>query len=220
MVAPDHHPSDLRGVDAGFASQLRPRAKLVKRGHGKEIIRRDPRRIAHRDQTVCIGRVADDENVHVRRRMVVNGAPLLGEDLAVDAEEIGTLHIGFARNSADEQRPVDLIHRLVDVGAVAHALEQRERAVIQLHDDSAQRPERRFQLQQLQLEFRLGAEHLTRRYAKEQRIADLPCRPGHRHLYPFFHATSSDLLADPGGKARSLQAKPPRVDDRARRVHL
>ena len=50
----------------------------------------------------------------------------------------------------------------------------------------------------LELDFRVGTEHLARRHAKQQRIADLSGRAGHGDLDSFPHASSKSDGVLPG----------------------
>ncbi len=72
------------------------------------------------------------------RRVLGDGLALADEDLAVDPEQVLALHARLARHGADEERPVDALEALVQRGGGHDPLEEREGAVLQLHDHPAQ----------------------------------------------------------------------------------
>ena len=100
------------------------------------------------------------------------------EDLAVDREQIGALHARLAGHRSDEQRVVRVAERGVRVVGLHDVLEQRERAVFELHRDAAQGVERGRDLEELQDHGLVGPEHLTRRDAEEEAVTDLAGRAG------------------------------------------
>ena len=105
----------------------------VKRSRGIEP------RVVHRDQAVGVGRVAHDEDADVVGRAGGERLALRGEDRAVDLEQLAALHALRPRPGADEQRVVDACERGVGVVGLLDAREQRERAVVELHRDAAER---------------------------------------------------------------------------------
>jgi hypothetical protein len=81
---------------------------------------------------------------------------LAGEDPAVDAQEVLALHALLARDGPDEQRPVRAAEGGIGVGGAVHAVEERERAVVELHADPVERGEGRLELEELQADAPVG----------------------------------------------------------------
>jgi hypothetical protein len=54
-----------------------------------------------------------------------------------------------------------------------HSIQSREGAVVQFHHHALHRRDCRRYLQQVQIDRLIGAEHLTRRDAKRERVADI-----------------------------------------------
>ena len=116
----------------------------------------------------------------------MDGLSLSGENLAVDAEQIAALHALLARNTADEQCPVDAVETGTQVGRGHSALEQREGAVVQFHSNAFQRRQRRLDLDHVNNDRLIRAEHLAGGDPKQQGITDLTGRTGHRNTNWFF----------------------------------
>ena len=100
-------------------------------------------RVVHRDQAIGVARISDDEDAHIGGGVFLDRLALADENFAVDAEQIAALHPGFARNAADEQRPVHVAKSFVEIGRRRDSLEERKRAIMQFHDDALERAERR-----------------------------------------------------------------------------
>ena len=95
------------------------------------------------------------------------------EDLRVREQQVLALHAGAARARADEQRVVAVLERRLRVVGRGDAVERRERAVHELHDDAGERRQRGRDLEQVQVDRPVGAEHLAGGDAEGERIADL-----------------------------------------------
>jgi len=173
VVAPDRHVGDVGDRGAGLLRQLGDGPVVVEAGHGREPLARDVRRRVHGDEAVRVRGVAHDEDLHVVGGVVVERLALHREDAAVGLEQVGPLHAGLAGHGADEQGDVRPVER--DVGAVGggDAGEQRERAVVELHDDALERAHRRRDLEELQVDRLVGTEQRAAGDAEEERVADL-----------------------------------------------
>jgi hypothetical protein len=71
---------------------LRLGAVVVEPHHRGEALARNRPRVVHRDETVGVGRVPDDEDADVVGRAGGEGLALRGEDRAVDLEQLAALH--------------------------------------------------------------------------------------------------------------------------------
>ena len=88
-------------------------------------------------------------------------------------QQVGALHAGLARHRADQQGDVGVTERDVGVVGADDLGQQRERAVVELHLHAFERAERRRDLEQLQHDRRVGAEHRAGSDAEQQGVADL-----------------------------------------------
>jgi hypothetical protein len=141
--------------------------------HGGEAARVQVGSVALCDQGVGVRRVADDEHLHVTLRGPGQRLTLRLEDPAVGRQQVGTLHAGLAGHGADEQGDVGVTEGDVGVVGPDHRVEQRERAVVELHGDTLERAERRGDLEHLQDDRLVVAEHGAAGDAEQQRVADL-----------------------------------------------
>ena len=103
-----------------------------------------------------------------------------GEDLSVGSEQILALHTRAARTSADEQCVIGVLECGVRVTMRFHAGEQRERAVFELHHHALECLLRFLvgDLEQLQDDRLVLAQHLAGSDTEQQRIADLASGAG------------------------------------------
>ena len=158
---------------------------LVEHGHGEPSVPRHAvaRGSSGADQRVRVARVADHQHAAVVGRVAGDRLALAGEDAAVDAQQVLALHPLPARDGADQERPVGAVEGLIGVGGADDRVEQREGAVLELHAHAVERRQGGRQLQQLEPDRGVRAEHLARRDAEEQRVADLAGGAGHRDAY-------------------------------------
>ena len=178
MIAPDGDIGDGGDVHAGFFRELRFGAVFVEARHGEETVARNSRRVVHGDEAIGVARIADDENADVAGGIFLNGLALADEDFAVDAEEIFALHAGFARDAADEQRPVHAAKAFVEIRGGDDAFEEWKGAIVEFHDDALQRGQGGFDFDEMKNDRLVGAEHGPGGDAEQERVADLAGGPG------------------------------------------
>ena len=120
--------------------------------------------------------IADHEHAHVAIGDGVERLALRREDLRVGEQQVLALHARSARTRADQQRDVAILEG--DLGIVGRddPVQRRERAVVEFHDHALQRAEGRRDLEQVQIDRLIGAEHLAGGDAEGECIADLARR--------------------------------------------
>jgi hypothetical protein len=180
---------------------------VIQAHHAGELLRLEARRVHHRDEAVGIRRIAHDQHLHVALGHLVQRLALRREDLAIRLQKILALHAGTARARADEQRHLDILEGNHRIRGGDRAVQQRKRAVLELHHHALQRLLRFVvgNLEQLQNHRLIGAEHFAGGDAEEERIADLACgagdgdadgRFGHQELRGVvFHFTAAECCA-------------------------
>ncbi len=183
VIAPDDHLLDRVDRLAGLGGELGKRAVVVEAQHRREALARQARRALHRDVGIGVGGIADHEHLDVAARRRVERLALCGEDLRVGREQILALHPRPARTRADEQCDSGVLERGVRIRMRAHSREQRERAVVEFHHHALERLLRFLvgDLEQLQDDRLVGAEHLAAGDPEEQAVADLAGGAGHGH---------------------------------------
>jgi hypothetical protein len=180
VVAPDGQLLDGSDRLAGLGGQLRGGTVVVQAQHGGEVLGRQVRRRLHRDVGVGVGGVADDQHLDVARGDGVQRLALRREDGAVDGQQLGTLHARAARTRAHQQRVVGVLEGAHRVAVGFHAGQQREGAVLELHDHALQCVLGLLvgDLQQLQDDGLVLAQHLAGGDAEQQGVADLASSAG------------------------------------------
>ena len=164
--------TSARGAAALFGELCQP-AVVIQPGHRRETVRRQRGRIALRDQRIRIGRIAHHQHAHVAGGNRVQRLSLGGEYLGILQQEILALHARTTRPSADQHGEIAILEADVGIGSGRHLVQSREGAVVQLHHHALHRRARRRDLQQIQIDRLIGAEHLTRCDPKRERITDI-----------------------------------------------
>ena len=152
------------GTPAFCASCVR--AVLVQQGHREELVvpEYSVRCVIAIRQLVLQG-LPTTRTRQLVLALSLDRLALSDEDLAVDAEQVGPFHALLARHGTDQQRPVTVPEPLLKIGGLHDLLQQRERAVVQLHDHAPQGIQRGFDFDQVQSDRLVRAEHLPgRRY--------------------------------------------------------
>ncbi len=162
--------------------ELRKRAVVIQAHHGGELARPQARSVLHRDQRVGVGRVSYDQHADLSCGHRIERFALRSEDLAVGLEQVLALHSGAARARANEQGDPRVLERNRRIGRSRHPMQERKAAVVELHHHAAQRFLRLFvrDLEQLQDDRLILAEHLAARDPEQQGIADLSGSAGDR----------------------------------------
>ena len=156
VVPPDRDPPDLGHRGPGLLRHLADGPVVIEAGHRAELPRREVRRVAHRDEGVRIGGVADHQHLHAAARVIVEGSALGTEDPSVLGEQVSPLHALPARLRADEHRVVGVPERDGRIVGDDDVLQQRIRAVVELHHHAPEHAERGGDLHQLQHHRRSG----------------------------------------------------------------
>ena len=86
MISPDRHVRYCRHLDASLVRKLRFSPIFVEPGHGKPSIPRNLFRVVHRNQTIGVARIANDQSPHIGRGVFFNGLTLADENFTVNPE--------------------------------------------------------------------------------------------------------------------------------------
>ena len=173
MVAPHRHLLDVRDGRTRLGRQLRDGAVVVEPHHRGETRLGDVGGRVHGDHGVGVRRIADDEDLDVVGRAVVDGLALRPEDPAVGLEEIGSLHSLGARARAHKQGDVRPVERVVNAVVDIDGLKKRESRIVELHGSALRGLHCLRNFQQVEAHRRVGAEQRARSDAEEEGIADV-----------------------------------------------
>ena len=191
MISPDGHVRDRANAYSGLLRQLRAGAVFVQSGHGEPAVARNFFRIVHRDQAIGVARISDYQHANIGRRIFLNRLTLPDENLAVDPEQILTFHARLTWHASDQQCPIRVAKTFIEVGRRYHRFQERERAIVQFHDDAFERPEHSRDLYQMKSERLIGPEHLAGGDAKQKRVTNVPGGAGHSDFNRSFHGAIS-----------------------------
>jgi hypothetical protein len=164
---------------------------VIQAHHRGEALAWDVGSVVHGDQAVRVGGVADDQDLHVGGRLVVERLALTGEDLAVLGEQLGALHALGAGAGADQQRDVDAVEGVLGVVVQVQSLQQREGAVDELHRNALQGAHGLRDLQQAQVDGLVRAQQLPAGDAEHNAVTDLTGCAGHGDTYGIAHRVIS-----------------------------
>ena len=158
---------------SALLGELRQAAVVIQAGHRREAVRRQRGRIALRDQRIGVGWIAHHQHAHVAAATASSALPWAENILAFSNSRSLRSMPGTARPGADQHGEIAVLEADVGIGRGRHLVQSREGAVVQLHHHALHRRARRRDLQQIQIDRLIGAEHLTRCDAKRQRITDI-----------------------------------------------
>jgi hypothetical protein len=152
------------------------------------------RGILHRDQCVRVGRIADHQHAYAAVCDGIERLALGGKDLRIRKQQVLALHARAPRPCADQKCHWQSL-KAARRRRSRRPAQRRERAVVQLHDHARERGQRRGDLEQVQVDRLVGAEHLSRRHSKGKCIADLARRTGNRDIDGGSHGFSEDRFS-------------------------
>ena len=160
---------------------------MIEARHCGEVAGIDIRCVAAGNQGVGVGRIADDEHFDVAIGVVVHGFALNGEYCSIRFKQILAFHARTARSRTDEQRIVTVFESDIRVISRYDSGEGREGAIVEFHNNALQGWQRRGDLEKLQNDRLIGAEHLARGDTKCELIANLASSAGNGDANGCFH---------------------------------
>jgi hypothetical protein len=187
VIAPDKHLADAGDVATALLRELRHRAIVIQPRHRGEIARVQFLGIGARDHGIGVGRVADHQHADIAVRHLVHRLALCRKDLGVGHQEVLALHAGAARARADQQRCLAILEGYFGVVGGDDLVERGEGAVIEFHHHTRELRQRRRDLEQVQVDRSIAAQHLSRGDAEGEGVADLAGRAGDGDIDCGFH---------------------------------
>ena len=205
VIPPDRHLPDVIHRRIEPSRELADRTVVVKTGHRCKSAGVKVRGVVHCDHGVGVGRVTDDEYLHVPLGRAAQRLALRLENATICREQVGALHARLARHRTNKNRDVGVAECHVRIVGAGDRIEQREGAVVELHLDTFERTEGRRDLKQLQRNGSIRAEHGARCNTEEEAVADLACSSGNGNTNWSGHDAEATPQASPGqavGQAR------------------
>lgn len=189
MVAPDDHLLEGGNGAAGLGSQLGQGAVVVQAQHAVVVAGVGAANLlggGSGDVGVGVAGVAHHQDLHVFLGVFSDGLALNGEDGTVGGQQVGTLHALAAGTGAHQQTDVGVLEGDVGVVGGNHAGQQRESTVFQFHHHALDGLLGLRQIEQLQNDGLVFAEHFAGGDAEEQAVADLAGGAGNGYAHGGF----------------------------------
>ncbi len=139
VVTPDDDAINVSAVLTCLFGQLRDGAVVVETSHGRELTGFEVWCVTVCDQRIGIGRVTNNQHFNIAAGIVIDGLALCRENRSVGFEQIFALHAWAAGTCAYQQAVIGVFECNIGVIGLNDVVNQRKRAVFQLHDDAFQR---------------------------------------------------------------------------------
>merc|ERR1719474_2344432 len=178
VVAPDRHLLHRRDWNSQLLCDLSSRPVLIKPGHRREVLLGNGRRVVRADQGVGVGWVANNENLAGLLGKLVECLALHFKDLHVEGKQVLPLHSFFAGHSTNEESSIHILEGHVRIIGSHHIPDQRQRAVLQLHDDSSKGAHGHGDVEQVEDKGLVFSKDISRGNLVKEAVSDLAASSG------------------------------------------
>ena len=113
------------------------------------------------NQSIGVGRVADDDGLLITGGVVVDGLANFDEDLAVILEQVSTLHAWATGLGTNQEVVVDVLEGSLEVACAHNFVKKRESTVVELSLDTLEHLLLVWQIQQVKNDPLILAEELA-----------------------------------------------------------
>ena len=179
VVAPDDHVLDLVHIGRRALGDLEHGSVMVETGESREVLLGDFGSILGKSEAVGVCGVGNHEAAAGGLGDLVESSALLFEDFGIDLEQLLALHSLLSGEASYENAHIDILEHNLGVGAHDHALQQRVRAVIQLHLYAFQSLLGRCDLEKVQHDRLVFAKHFAGAKKRKQCVANLTSGASH-----------------------------------------
>ena len=152
---------------------------MVEAQHGGKVFGRQVWGGLHGDVGIGIGRVAHNQHFDVTVGHFVQCRALNGKDGGISLQQVGTFHAFAARTGADQNGDLRIFKGDFGVVGGKHIDQEREGAVLQFHHHAFNGILSLRQIQQLQDNGLIFAQHFTAGNTEQQGITDLAGSTGY-----------------------------------------
>jgi hypothetical protein len=159
VVSPNNHILDVLNRCLQFFTQLRECAVLIQAGQGGEILLGDGRSVVRSNESVSVGGVTDNEDLHILLCKLVEGLTLSLEDLGVFVQEIFALHAGASGLGTNEYSDISLTEGLLNLGCGNDTSDKGECTILELEDKTLKESFGSRKLKELKDHFLIGSKH-------------------------------------------------------------
>ena len=159
MVTPDKDIFDRLNGNSLYLSQDALSPALVEAGQSSELLFGDAGSVVRSDQSVRVGRVTDNANLHGLLGDFVESLTLSLENFSVSAEEISALHARTTGLGSNEHGHINVLESDERVGARDNLVHQAVCAIVQLHHKAFENFFSGGELDKLEDHLLVGSEH-------------------------------------------------------------
>ena len=169
VITPDDEVIDLFSMAANLVGNLALGSALVKSGECAKVLLGDRGGVVGADESISIGGITDNDNLHGLLSNSVDSLPLCLENLSVGLEEVSSFHSGASWPGANQNSYIAVFEADVGVSAGDNVLDAAICSILELHDETLEDLLSRGQLNQLKDHLLVGAKHasLSDKVAKE-----------------------------------------------------
>jgi len=163
VVSPHGHLLDVGYLGVGLKGELGQSSVVIESGHGSEAAGGQVRGVVLADQSVGVGRVADDDGLDVTRGVVVDSFTNINENLTVVLEEVTSLHTRSTGLGSNKEVVVDILEGGGKIRGDHDTIEEREGAVMELSLDTLEDLLLEWKVEQVKDDALVLAEEFTTR---------------------------------------------------------
>jgi len=179
VVAPDDKLADGVHILARLVRKLGEGTVVVEASHGGEVLDGDAGGVMGKDESVGVGRVADDNGLAGLLGSLVHGSTSALEDGTVVLEEISTLHTRSTGLGTDKDGGINTFETLLKVISLHDTLYKRESGILDLHSSTLEGVHGVRELDAVEDDGLVGSKEATRGNAEKKGIADVSSRASH-----------------------------------------
>ena len=161
MISPDGHIANVSPVGVALERQLGFGTILIQTGHREPSIGGNLLGVVHGDKAVRVARIADDEHTKVGPCRLGQRSALLNENLPVDAKQIFAFHSSSPGHTPNKKSPIHSAKSLIEISRGQDVVQERKRAIVQLHHHALKDFQGRRNLNQMQVDRLIRPEDPT-----------------------------------------------------------
>lgn len=146
---------------------------MIKSGHGSEVFLGQILGVGGGDKAVSVGWVSDNQGLNVSVSVIVKSLSLRDEDLGIFLEEVTSFHTFWSWLGTNQKGGLDVLETDLQVVGTDDFSEKREGAVSQLHGDTSESFLGLWDIDEVEDDGLVLAEHITVGNSEQQWVADL-----------------------------------------------
>lgn len=136
MVTPDDDVVDILDGSSSLVCKLAYSSALVKSGQSSEVLLGDSGSIVRANESVGVGGVSDDTNLHSLLGHSIDGGTLSLENFGVGCKEISSLHSGTSGSGANKHTDVSILKSDCGVHGGDNVLHTSVSTILEFHDEA------------------------------------------------------------------------------------